>query len=593
MATPNPAPPNAGGESKTSPAAVPGVAPGTSPVVSPGAGSASSPTSPKPAGVGSGLSSIMGSGSALNSKVTTGVGSKLKEIKKHGSEWKRERGEKALQEKERGKALKKMREMICDRIQRQNEINESFITFGSLREVWDWELKGFVEGQGLEVDRDQLKYISTHLLRTISILVYIEWKKWPKFKRIFMGDQGDRVDSKLPYNNSAILRDESFLKKSWGQKFFERQYIFVPIILTQGKIETYPDTRRLPLNTGGKSLGSGAFGAVTKEVIPAGYLVLTHDNKEFHPPGDYTVARKVIQAKKDYFAERRNLENLRGALMVHRHIVINIAAVTVGNQFNLFFDLAQTDLYKFLYNLTEAVDLKKLIEKAWALVDALRFLHDDLDIGGGTGRAKKKGCCHSDLKPDNILVYKDPKDSTEMWKISDFGISTIGNLSDEGSTANNGNKTIMAKQREPGVYTAPETDVGRRSDIWSFGCILHQVVAAGLGGGSLVEKLDEERGKIGNFGEERTSENFYRRDKNQEIVLKPCVARWLGKDLAEHTNPLAGECGKLIMHMLQIDQKKRPAARDVKARLGDIMDGKPSQKQTTSAQEQTTSAPGS
>jgi hypothetical protein len=191
-------------------------------------------------------------------------------------------GEKALKEKEREKAIEKMRTMICDHFQRPNKVTESFITIGSLQKVWHWELKDFVEGQGLEVSRDQLDFISKHLLRTLSILVYIEWKKWPKFKRIFMRDQGfreDRLDSKLPHD-IAILRDESFLKKSLGQKFFGSQYIFVPIILTQGKFDTYPIERRLPLNTDTVLLGSGAFGIVTKEVIPAGYLVLMHDNKE-------------------------------------------------------------------------------------------------------------------------------------------------------------------------------------------------------------------------------------------------------------------------------------------------------------------------
>ncbi|KAH0559802.1 hypothetical protein GP486_003678 [Trichoglossum hirsutum] len=526
----------------------------------------------------------LGVGSEVGSGVGSGGTSRLPGIKVI-KEWMQgtEKAEKKAEKKRIKKKREEMRQKIDERIQRPGEANGKFVTAKSLQEVWRFELERFLEDLGLG-DQEQWEFVDTNLLKTLSILVYMRWDNWSKFTEVFMKDgqfRKDRVDSKLPYQLTT-LRDKSFLG-GWGSSFIDHQYIFIPIVLTQGKIETYRTERRLPLNTGSKELGSGAFGKVTEEVIPPGQLVLMSGGKESHPQKDYTVARKVLFVKKDFIAEKRNLEILRGALMEHKHIVLNIAAVTIGNEFNLFFDKAKTDLGKYLYGLTEPVDLKGLIEEALNLSDALRFLHEDLTVKGGTG-SEQKTCCHSDLKPDNILVYEEAGNSIGKWKISDFGTSTIGNLLGESEMADYTNMTVVAKQRARGVYTAPEPNAGRRGDIWSFGCILHQVVAAGLGGGTLLRALDKEREGIADVGRAMTSSNFYNEVPSGR-VLKSCVVRWLEQNLVERQDPFPGKCSKLIMDMLQIEKSQRPKARDVKVRLGEIIGRNMGQEQTTASSE--------
>jgi serine/threonine protein kinase len=297
----------------------------------------------------------------------------------------------------------------------------------------------------------------------------------------------------------------------------------------------------------------------------------------------------VILVKKDFNAEIRNLQKLREGLRVHKRIVTNIAAVVIENEFNLFFDLAKTDLNTFLYglkdpaSLKDPVKLKKLIVEAVNLVDALYFLHDDLSSEWGDGGTAQKVCYHADLKPENILVYERPEDPNDVvgrWKIADFGISRIEDRPDGESTALGANMTMLVEQRVRGIYTAPESDAGRLSDIWSFGCIFHQILAAGLGGGPLIKKLDDERSKITDDGSSIRSPSFYKREeKGTKAVLKSCAKTWVENELPNHPRGLEGgvamqECSKLLMEMLRIDKSQRPNARKVRTWLNHIIEGR-------------------
>jgi hypothetical protein len=214
--------------------------------------------------------------SGAGSGVGSGAGSKFPGLKELGR----------LKEKVFDKPhLDQIRRKIRKHIQRSEKSSEKFITAKSLQEIWRFELVEFLKGLGLD-KQEQYTFIDKNLLKTLSILVHIRWDDWPKFTEIFMEGQGfrkDRVDSKLPYD-LAILQEESFLGGGSGEDFSDSQYIFIPIILTQGKIDTYPIERRLPLNTGGRVLGKGAFGKVMEEVIPQGQLILMSGGKEVSFP---------------------------------------------------------------------------------------------------------------------------------------------------------------------------------------------------------------------------------------------------------------------------------------------------------------------
>jgi serine/threonine-protein kinase len=88
--------------------------------------------------------------------------------------------------------------------------------------------------------------------------------------------------------------------------------------------------------------------------------------------------------------------------------------------------------------------------------------------------AHDKGIVHRDLKPDNVFLAQSEDEITV--KLIDFGISKH-----TGSTGNTNLTQAGALMGTP-AYMSPEqvagvSDVDARSDVWSAGCILHELLA--------------------------------------------------------------------------------------------------------------------
>ena len=112
-----------------------------------------------------------------------------------------------------------------------------------------------------------------------------------------------------------------------------------------------------------------------------------------------------------------------------------------------------------------------------------------VQIGRGLGAAHDRGIVHRDLKPENIFVTRDGQ-----IKILDFGLATE-------PTRESGDDPTRLPQTERGAlvgtvgYLAPEQARGdrtdARSDIFSFGCVLYEMVSArrAFTGDSRIETL--------------------------------------------------------------------------------------------------------
>ena len=108
-------------------------------------------------------------------------------------------------------------------------------------------------------------------------------------------------------------------------------------------------------------------------------------------------------------------------------------------------------------------------------------------LAAGLAAAHANGVVHRDLKPENLFITRD-----ERLKILDFGIAKLLRSTAPGR-AGQGSPTESGAIVGTTAYMSPEqvrgASVDPRSDVFSFGAILHEMLAGGpaFAGGSAVE----------------------------------------------------------------------------------------------------------
>ncbi|KAH3369006.1 hypothetical protein KXV52_002365 [Aspergillus fumigatus] len=359
----------------------------------------------------------------------------------------------------------------------------------------------------------------------------------------------DRTDRHIPEYDLQSLQKDNFLGPGAGSRFYDNRYIFCPIDIVEDGNLKLEDGWRLPFLAGrSEACGSGGFGKVTKEVIAARH----YRSKGVLHSTEKSVARKLFKSKPDYERELFNLRVLRECDGQNARIVLPLATITIGSQFNILFPLAKMDLDRFLEGelLPPAkCDMNELLEELISLAGALAHLHSGLgyNIHG----------CHTDLKPANILVYMkqdtSPRPQIGKWMITDFGLSIISCVErrggGDGLPMESVTETMTQLQRMRGPYQAP-----------------------GLEGVEGLRRLDELRRKE----EDGITDYEGRHDyfnRGQPAVLNPHIANWI-RDLPKHHPNYSDEflngCANMLLRTLSINKHDRPEASVVQQLLGEL-----------------------
>jgi len=113
----------------------------------------------------------------------------------------------------------------------------------------------------------------------------------------------------------------------------------------------------------------------------------------------------------------------------------------------------------------DGVSLKaRIAQKPFAVAEALDIA---VQVAEGLGEAHRKGVIHRDIKPANIMLT-----AKGLAKIMDFGLARLEGAADLTRTS-----VVMGTV----AYMSPEQSLGKkldhRTDIWSFGCLLYEMLA--------------------------------------------------------------------------------------------------------------------
>ncbi len=281
--------------------------------------------------------------------------------------------------------------------------------------------------------------------------------------------------------------------------------------------------------------------------------------------GIYLACKEFAVADLSSFTrELETVERIILNVKTHSGIMETLAILEHGDTYSLFSDLADCDLSVWLNdkkipkpkNLAEK---KAIYHRVIEIAEALTYLHEDLE----TDDFKQLRCYHLDLKPQNILVFKD-SEGNDTWKISDFGISKVKEVSDNRESdeidfdnvfekrrpADTTSETGTVDHRFAGTYTPPEArsphrKMDRSSDWWSFGCVLILVMTYLDGGARAVIDFGKYRLDGPAEGhqqlEKRHDDMFYTVDsKTSDLRVNDYVLQWFER-LREHASGKEGE----------------------------------------------------
>ncbi|KAJ3705202.1 hypothetical protein LUZ61_008907 [Rhynchospora tenuis] len=207
-------------------------------------------------------------------------------------------------------------------------------------------------------------------------------------------------------------------------------------------------------------LGEGGFGAVYKGILPS---------------GEEVAVKRLSQCSSQGLGELRN-ELVLVAKLKHKNLVRVVGVCLEDQEKLLVYEfLSNRSLDTFLFDKEKRKDLNWTRRRSIinGVARGLQYLHEDSQLK----------IIHRDLKASNILL-----DADMNPKISDFGLARLFPV----------DQTINVTRRIVGTYgyMAPEYAMhGRysiKSDVFSFGVLLLEVITGKRNGGSYDADMGED-----------------------------------------------------------------------------------------------------
>lgn len=440
-----------------------------------------------------------------------------------------------------------------------------FIPAGALNDLLNTEtIKSAYRSCKVQPNREKevLRKVEHGGRRTFAILITIY-----KPHRIIDFIERDEfrtagIDSKLPFSRAEL---ELFLPITEAGDFFDKQWELTAPIFSRRAGHRLLDQRTIFPFLESRDHAEGAFGAVHLiRLHPShGKLLGIPQDQVRSSLGPWLVHRFMILSLSQIIIARKELkvtsssepEDLQRECRVlsflnyleHPNIVELLGSYTCNGVHSLLFPVAASNLHDFLRTSdhpdfrSESDYLFALCGLASALDKLHSFVSEDLDI--------RLIGCHHDLKPANVLVQDG------RFLLADFGLSNLKEVRE-------GSQTLF-KPRDS-EFMAPECEdpdhgfkpgiIGRKSDIWSLGCIIAEVQTYITRGKDAIEGFQVfRRVTVGRF----TSSAFHAgRNVNEK------VESWLD-ELEAQTTPTGSSVIELVRSTLQLGPEDRPSAEQI------------------------------
>ncbi|CEI60313.1 unnamed protein product [Fusarium venenatum] len=378
----------------------------------------------------------------------------------------------------------------------------------------------------------------TGRLKILATLIYIK-----KTKRLHNFIAFNVWDDDLP------LADSSEILKDWSELscdgFVLKQHLFLPQVIDFEcmKHQLFPSSIRMPFLDPLNGPDKGAHGQVSKVRIHENYQRWGERTR----CDDHYAVKRFTADPASFDQEREALVRFSHPNPGHESLIQLLYSYELRSAKYLIFPCAEGDLEYHWANHkadpTSRDDLIWMLQQCHGIASGLERVHNNpsFQVQGDRGESRSRGR-HGDIKPKNILFFRDEKKPPGRLVVADFTLMRFH--------SSNADYTQIQKVGFSETYRPPEkaagegTQVSQKYDIWTLGCVFLEFITWHLLGSDAVRpsKRGCGRGFTAPDGKEREDfatsrqrddDTGYRDDKffNSIYVsgpiVKPSVLKWI------------------------------------------------------------------
>jgi serine/threonine protein kinase len=285
--------------------------------------------------------------------------------------------------------------------------------------------------------------------------------------------------------------------------------------------------------------------------------------------------KKLLSTDKIEFLKEKTILDALGRLN-HPNLIRLLASYQQKKYYHLLFPCADYNLRIYwaknkLPNFDDETvlwSIRQMLGTASALNSIHSFTVETnlIQEGGlrlGVRAGEEKYGRHGDIKPENILYFKDGR----LLKITDFG---LGGFHGRDSRSGIDSRKIAGSL----TYEPPELSleklVSRKYDIWSLGCLFLEFITWLLEGSEKIDEFSNARGLNTTLINDDNFFTFFIDEYHEKFAeVRKGVTQWVDRLHAhEKCSELIHDLLDLVMGaMLKIDPDERKSAWELKGEM--------------------------